>query len=403
MPARRSQYPFQFEVAFRTAPAPAAKLIPMFDVDVRRDARRQANPVLSARALTGKSDRGDPTFSGSATAPFDLRSAGNWFKALLGAPTVGKAVTSQPVNVTGVSVNYASADCASGNGTLTFTAAGTTATWTPQGGLAGAAVNIGAGGNFTLEADGGGESISISVTAAALPVGDENDADIAVHATLKAHAFPFDLAQRPSFLLGREELDIAKFYRFLGCMLNGLSWNVLANDQTLSLDIIPAIEVDPVPGAAFDADPTSYAAVRACAGGGRIWDGSGSGLGTILGGGEVRFANNMTPYPAADGLDGYGYTDQGDIALSGSIQTLFEGDKAYQLARDGVSTRLRLQSTAPVGADTFGLYLDIPQVELAEAMPARRGKSGLLADLAWMAHQGTHDPVVYLVNDVAAY
>lgn len=402
MPARRADYLLQFEALFRTPPAAAAKVIPFTDFDVKRDARRQTDGTVSSRAIAAKSDRGDPTAGGNFSSILDLRAAGNWLKALLGAPSVGKAVTTQPVNVTGVSVNYAEADCPVGNGTLSFTFIGTTLAWTPQGGLIGAAINVGAGGNFLLEGGGGGKRISVSVTGAALPGANQADANINVHATLKAHVFPFNLAQRPSFLLERQEKDINKFYRFLGNMLNRLSWDILANDQNFSGDIISAVEVDPVPGAAFDANPTSYAKARACAGSGRIWDGSGVGLGTLVGG-TVGFDNQMTPYPVADGLEGYGYIDQGDVMLGGRLQAVFEGDKAYQLARDGVSSRMRLQTTAPVGADTFGIFLDMPQVELVEQMPSRRGKSGLFADLEWKAHQAATDPVIYLVNDVAAF
>lgn len=402
MPARRAQGLLQFEVAFRTPPAAAARAFPWSRFDVARDPRRQANPTIKATPLGEKSDKGDPTASGSIASIFDLRSCGNWLKGLLGAPTVGKAVTTQPVNVTGVTVNYAAADCTSGNGTLTFVAVGTTITWTPQGGVAGAPVNIGAGGVFTVEGGGGGKSVNLSVTAGALPVANQNDATINVHATLKAHAFPFNLVDRPSMLIERGELDLAKFYRFLGCKVNTLGWDVLENEQNLAIGIIPAVEVDPVPGVVFDGAPTSYAAVRACSGGGRVWDGSGTGLGTLVAC-SVGFDNQMTPYPAADGLDGYGVIDEGDIMLSGTLRALFENNKAYDLARAGTSTRMRLQSTALNGADTFGVFIDMPNVELGERMPPREGKSGLFADLTWRAHGGVHAPVVVLVNDVAAY
>ena len=72
------------------------------------------------------------------------------------------------------------------------------------------------------------------------------------------------------------------------------------------------------------------------------------------------------------------------------------------LARAGTSTRLRLESAALNGADTFKLVLDAPTVELTENAPAKTGKSGLFADLQWAVHKGT-DPEIYLVNDVASY
>src|SRR5882672_3530963 len=401
--ARLSQFIGQSEVTYRTAPAAAAKVIPITEFDSMRDARRQANTSVSTRPLADKTDKGDPTFGGPFKSIFELRAIGFWLKLLLGNPSVGKAVTTQPVNVTGVSVNYASTDCTAGNGTLAFTFAGTTVTWMPQGGSAGTAVNIGAGGNFTVQGGGGGKSVNISVTAAALPGTNQNDATISVHATLKAHAFPFDLADRPSALIERQEPDIAKYHRFLGVKVPELSWDLIANDQVLSGRLIPAIEVDPIPSTPFDAAPTSYGAyVRACAGGGRLWDGSGTGLGTILGG-TVGFDNKMTPETAPDGLDGYGYVGQDEMVVKGTLRTVFDGAGAYALARAGTSTRLRLQTTAVGGADTFGVFADFPAVELVEKLPPRSGKSGLIATLDWMAHNNATVPSIWLVNDVAAY
>lgn len=393
----------QTEDVFRTAPAaPAAKVIPFTTWGVEREPHRQQNQTVTSSPLPAKSDAGDPIVAGPFTSIFDLRSIGNWLKHLLGAATVGKAVTVQPTNVTGVTVHYASNDCTSGNGTLTYTAAGTSLTWTPQGGAAGAAQNIGAGGDFLMLGGGGGKSVLITVVAASLPVGNQNDANINVSATLKAHAFPVNGADRLSALCELGDPDIAKFFRSLGSKVNRLGWNPLENDQNLSGDIIAAVEVDPIPGAAFDANPTAYAAVRACSAKGKIWDGVGAALGIIVGA-SVEANNNMTGYPCGDGLEGYGYIDQGDLVISGSIRSVFDGAGAYALARAGTSTRLRLEHGAPVGIDIFRLTLDHSYCELMEKAPQRTGKAALYVENAWKFHDGATMPKVVLVNDVAAY
>lgn len=391
----------QTEAVFRTAPAAAATVLPHSSFGVERIANRQTNDTANQAPMMEKSDAGDPEVRGPIGSILDLRTVGFWLKHALGAATVGKAVTKQPTNVTGVTVHHASADCTSGNGTLTWAIAGTTLTWAAQAGLAGAAVNVGAGGVFTLESNGGGKSVRVTVNAAALPVANQNDADIAVAATLKAHVFPHNLNARPSCLLEAQSSDIAKYYRFLGMMVNSMGWDILNQAQNLSLDLIGAYEVDPVPGAAFDANPTSYAAVRACAGGGVVSDG-GVGLGTVVGG-NVSIGNNLTPERAADGLDGAGLIDNGELAIGGSIRSVFDGAGAYQRARDGTSTRLRLVSSAPVGADRFSLALDMWGTELTEKAPAREGRSGLYVEHTWRAHRSAYAPMVVLVNDVAAY
>ncbi len=82
--------------------------------------------------------------------------------------TVGKGVAVQPVNVTGVVVGRVPAS-RGGVYALAYVAAGTTLSW---GG--GAAVNVGAGGDFTLTAPDGSQ-ILVSVTSGSLPGVDQSD------------------------------------------------------------------------------------------------------------------------------------------------------------------------------------------------------------------------------------
>ncbi len=81
---------------------------------------------------------------------------------------IGLGIVAQPVNATGVAI-HRTALSVGGAKTLAFTAIGTTLSW---GG--GAAVNIGAGGAFTLVATDG-SSISVNVVAGSLPVGNASD------------------------------------------------------------------------------------------------------------------------------------------------------------------------------------------------------------------------------------
>lgn len=388
----------QKEATFRTAPAAAAFVMPFTSWDVKRTANRQANNTVNQSALREKSSAGDPVVGGSFESIFDLRSIGYWLQLLLGAPTTGKAVTTQPVNVTGVTVQYAGSDCTAGAGTLTYVFSGTTLAWTPQAGTIGTAVNVGAGGSFTLQGGGGGKTLRVTVVAGALPGTNQNDATINVSNTLKAHAFPINTALRPSALTEAQHSDLTKFYRVLGLKLGQLGWDVMANDQNIRGTAMAAVETEET--AVFDANPTVITPVRACSGKGVITDGS-TGLGTVVGG-SVDINNNLTGYPCADGLEGYGHIDNGELAIGGSIRAVWDAAGAYALARAGTSTRMRLESAGINGADTFKLVIDAPTVELTENAPPKTGKSGLFVDLQWAVHKGT-DPEIYLVNDVASY
>ncbi|MBI5178813.1 MAG: hypothetical protein HZA04_06095 [Nitrospinae bacterium] len=82
---------------------------------------------------------------------------------------------SAPVNITGVAVADASADCGAGTATLTYFNAGKTLAFAAPGDTAGAAVNVTAGGTFELYSATAGKYLIITVTAASLPALDKTD------------------------------------------------------------------------------------------------------------------------------------------------------------------------------------------------------------------------------------
>lgn len=393
----------QRETTFRTAPAiPAAFKMPFIKYDMGRDPRKTQDPSISNSPLRAKSGCGDAIVQGTASSILDLRSIGQWLSLLFGVPTANKAVTKQPTLVTGVTVNYAANGTTVGNGTLTYTAAGTLLSWKAQADTApGASVNVGAGGNFTLQSTAANMSVNVTVAASALPGANQTDTDITVSTTLKAHVFPVNLNDRPSALLELGHPDIPKFYRTLGAKLSKLSFDV-TGEQNINLDLLAGEES--AFGTVWDAAPTSYSPVRACGSGGSISNGFSTALGTVVGG-DMSVATEMEGIPLADGKEGYGLINQGEVMMSGKVKTVFDSLGAYDLARSSTSTRMRIGSQATVGSDIFSLNWDMPNVELLEKSIPKEGKSGLFVEVEWNAHRDTAGnlPLITLINDVATY
>lgn len=394
----------QRETTFRTLPSPvdAAKM-PFTKYNVGRDPRKVQDPSISSSPLPGKSGCGDAIVEGDIESILDMRGIGHWLALLLGVPTAKAAVTKQPTNVTGVAVNYANASTPAGNGTLAYTFATKTLTWKAQtDATAGAGVAVGAGGYFTLQSGTAGHEIHITVAPGALPGVDKSDTDIAVSGTLKTHVYPISLADRPSALLELGHTDIGKYYRTLGAKLNSMQYDITAQEQNIALAVIAGVETEEA--AVFDATPTVLTPLRGCGSGGSLSDGSGSALGQVVSG-DLSVSNNMAGQGLADGLEGHGLIDQGEIAIGGKIRTVFDGAGAYALARASTSTRLRVGSKAANGPDVFQLIWDCPNVELVEKAPPKEGKSGLYVELDWRAHRDSADnlPLVMLTNDVASY
>lgn len=98
-----------------------------------------------------------------------------WAKPAADEPVVGARFATQPVNCTGVAITAVSSNTTDGNGTLSFTFVGTLLDWqAPGAGAPGAAQNVGAGGTFVLDG-GDGSTITVMVTAGALPGADQSD------------------------------------------------------------------------------------------------------------------------------------------------------------------------------------------------------------------------------------
>lgn len=86
---------------------------------------------------------------------------------------------SAPTNCTGITIDDGKGN-ALGDGTLAFIFSSTTATWTPNGGSVGDAVDISVDGRHVLADSTGNQQIHITVVNASFPGSDKSDTDITI-------------------------------------------------------------------------------------------------------------------------------------------------------------------------------------------------------------------------------
>lgn len=226
------------------------------------------------------------------------------------------------------------------------------------------------------------------------------------------HVYTLSLADRPSALLelALTENDGApstRYHRFLGILLNALSWNVLEKDQSFETELMGAVEVKPFPVAAFDAVPTARMAIsRACTKGGEVYDGANLAATTLgkISKASARIFNDLEGFALADGLEGYGHIQVGQPMIEGSLSALFETDTLMDHALAHTSKGLKLVSKSADGAHS--LKLDCANVEFDRPHIVIPTSKGLIADgIKWRAHHvdAAAAPTVTLINATAAY
>jgi hypothetical protein len=106
------------------------------------------------------------------TDTFRLVLGGNWRSSY----EIPGLTFTTPVNITGVTINYAGYQNPTGVGTLTYTNTSTSLQWTPPSGIIGSAVNVSGSGVFDIFDATTSLWVEVTVVAASLPVTDQTDA-----------------------------------------------------------------------------------------------------------------------------------------------------------------------------------------------------------------------------------
>lgn len=216
------------------------------------------------------------------------------------------------------------------------------------------------------------------------------------------HTFTLDLDDRPTALLEAGIIEASKYHRYLGCALSSMSWGIQEADQNLAIEAMGAVKVSPVPGSAFDADPTAYAVNRACKKAGEVYDVQGANTLGLVTAASITIANNLEGMHLADGAAGYGVYDLGQPTISGELTALYDDDtELLEHAEGNVSRALTLISANQAGDAT--LTVNLAAVAFDQPTWSFETSRGLILTQNWRAHAHATAPTVVLVNGIASY
>lgn len=212
------------------------------------------------------------------------------------------------------------------------------------------------------------------------------------------HTYTLTRNCRPSALLQanmRTSQSAMRYRRFLGAMVNSLNWDVLADDQNISLDLLIATQPRPFPVAAFDTTPTSLPKQRAAAANCSIYDVLGANTLGVMTGCSIAIENGLEGIKQADGRFGYGDVLMGDPKISGTLRALFRDGTIADFGEAHTTKKLVIATTSLDGAASCTITL--PSVEFSEPAVAVSTKSGLVVETNWMAHAKAGDAPVTIV------
>jgi len=225
---------------------------------------------------------------------------------------------------------------------------------------------------------------------------------------LYTHTFTLNLAERPSawFEVAVGEGGDTRLQRYLGIMLNTISWDVMANAQSFSAQLMGAVEVKPQPTTPLDSTPSARQAKRqTCTKRATIYDvaGAGNTLGKISAC-TIQWSNDLTPYSLADGQEGTGVVTLGQPSVTGTIGGLLENGTLFDHALGHASKKLVIVQGDSSG--TRSMTTTIQNIEFDRPKLQINTSKGLVVEgLPWRAHHvtGAAAVTVTLVNDVPAY
>lgn len=392
------------ESAFNVIPgSPVGELVYIVSDAVNGSQGREADDTM-AGALRGelapiKTERG---VTGPIVVRPNAQSLCAFLRNAIGAPTQRRpaqnptvATTRTGTTIAGVEIIGTNVLTPTGTGTLTFAIAGNTLAWTAPSGTAGTAINVAAGGYFTLPGSAANTELYVRVTAGALPVGNTTDNAITVY-----NAFEYRFTAGADLLVGMilerdhgTKIGTAspnsRYLRRRGCRINNMNISAGASGRgEFNFDVV---------GAQFDSAAAALDGTLDDFGHSAFHNGEGTLLVNRAAAlaqyqtFNVAYSNNLDTSGRAIGGGGVlAHLEAGTISASGSLDAFFDSAQLLEWAAADTPLALQYQYRKGHGGGTAGneyLAIDIPRALVDEGSVPVPGPQGLRLTANWRAYR----------------
>lgn len=327
--------------------------------------------------------------------PFNLAAEdlATLLKHAFGSVDTYRPVVTDPSNITGVTVNRAEESCATGDGTLSFTASGTTITWSANGDSAGASVDISSDGDYTLESDADGNALYITVESSSLPGTDETDTIPVVD----AYEHEYTIGDLPTGLTierdyGSNISGSGRFEQFHGCRVSTLQLRKPQNAYAeATFDFIGADST--LDSSALDASPTDNGHTSFTTSYVTTIEEGGDSIAVITEY-DVTLDNELDEDGFVLGANARGDLTEGMAAVSGNITALFKDTSLLDKAYNSTDTSLRSVTKRGTGDGTSGneyIETHVTDMKYERSSPEVSGPGGVRAQWAFRGFKSGTD------------
>lgn len=391
------------ETAFNVIPgSPVGELIYLRGDTVRGSTSRVVDPTMAGN-LRGQlaSVRSERNVAGNIPVTVNAQSLCALLRNLIGTPTSRRpaqnATTAGRITGTtilGVEILGCNVLTPVGTGSLTWTITGTTLAWTAPSGTAGTAINVGAGGYFTLPGSAANTELYVRVDPlpANRPVSNTTDAAITVYNAFE-YRFVVGADLPVGMILERDRGTkiggASRYHRRTGCRFGSAAFNLGATGiAEADFTVVGADFSDSataLDGTLDDFGHSGFSNLE-----GTVVINRAAALGTYQQF-QANWNNNLDTSGRTIGGGGVlGQLEAGLVEISGSLQALFDSAQLLTWAAADTPVAIQHQLRKGHGGGTAGneyICIDIPRALLSEDTEQINGPQGTTLTANWSAYR----------------